>query len=276
MDARDLDTCRRCGHWAHPSGGAGCRVSWMGEPCGCGSRRPQVDLEDSGDLLDERARQRSAEERMARADDAAFADAVERFSADDLVGVLELAQRADVATATVHSWRRRHADFPEPVVVLSTGPVWRWTDVAAWIAVPRPTGRPRTATRSATQAVEEEARAAGRWGPWRGSASPAPAGGRSPAPRVPRRSGRASGGRLGWHRDPAPDGTPQWYAEMGGVRVAEAVMTGRSGVDNCPWDWGLTDNGLGLQIRLGKTTGVADTLRSAKEYVQVALSPDVG
>ena len=66
------------------------------------------------------------------------------MSADtDLVGVQEVATRAGVAVATVHSWRRRHGDFPEPVARLASGPVWRWSDVEAWLAVPRPSGRPR-------------------------------------------------------------------------------------------------------------------------------------
>jgi hypothetical protein len=35
-DSRDLDACRNCGHWAHPTGAAGsCAVVWMGERCGC-------------------------------------------------------------------------------------------------------------------------------------------------------------------------------------------------------------------------------------------------
>jgi hypothetical protein len=61
----------------------------------------------------------------------------------DLVSVAEIAQRAGVAVATVQSWRRRRTDFPEPVVRLAAGPVWRWDTVAEWIAVPRPGGRPR-------------------------------------------------------------------------------------------------------------------------------------
>jgi hypothetical protein len=61
---------------------------------------------------------------------------------DQLVGVQEIATRAGVAVATVHSWRRRHGDFPEPVVRLSTGPVWRWADIAAWLPTLK-RGRPR-------------------------------------------------------------------------------------------------------------------------------------
>ena len=61
----------------------------------------------------------------------------------DLVGTAEIAERAGVATATVHSWRRRHPGFPEPAARLASGPVWRWADVEAWLSVPRPSGRPR-------------------------------------------------------------------------------------------------------------------------------------
>lgn len=67
----------------------------------------------------------------------------ESIPALDLVSIAEIAARAGVARNTVQSWRRRHTDFPAPVVTLATGPVWRWSDVAAWVAVPRPTGRPR-------------------------------------------------------------------------------------------------------------------------------------
>lgn len=59
-----------------------------------------------------------------------------------LVGVFEIANRAGVAVATVHSWRRRHPEFPEPVVTLAAGPVWRWADVEAWTHTLRQ-GRPR-------------------------------------------------------------------------------------------------------------------------------------
>jgi hypothetical protein len=79
--------------------------------------------------------------------------------------------------------------------------------------------------------------------------------------------------KIGWHREPTPDGTPKWYAEMGGVRVAEAAMTGRAGVDDYPWDWFLTDSGNGMQTHSGRTVGAADTLRSVKESVLTVLRP---
>lgn len=61
----------------------------------------------------------------------------------DLVGATDLAQRAGKQVATVHSWRARHADFPEPVVQLAAGPVWDWRAVEQWLAKPRPAGRPK-------------------------------------------------------------------------------------------------------------------------------------
>lgn len=60
-----------------------------------------------------------------------------------LVGTAEIAERAGVQLATVHSWRARHANFPAPVVRLATGPVWDWREVEAWLAIPRRSGRPR-------------------------------------------------------------------------------------------------------------------------------------
>jgi predicted DNA-binding transcriptional regulator AlpA len=65
----------------------------------------------------------------------------------DLVGGTEIAKRAGVAgIQVVYMWRKRHADFPAPYVELALGSVWRWEDVATWLAKPRPPGRPRRAT----------------------------------------------------------------------------------------------------------------------------------
>lgn len=61
----------------------------------------------------------------------------------DLVSMTEIAQRAGTSPGTVRQWRRRHAAFPAPAYELAVGPVWRWPDVAAWLARPRPSGRPR-------------------------------------------------------------------------------------------------------------------------------------
>lgn len=61
----------------------------------------------------------------------------------DLVSVTEIAERAGTTPGTVHSWRRRHADFPRPIAELAIGPVWSWPDVERWLAVERRPGRPR-------------------------------------------------------------------------------------------------------------------------------------
>ena len=51
----------------------------------------------------------------------------------DLVGAAEIADRLDLAQPqTVHTLRRRHADFPEPVAKLRQALVWSWPDVEAW------------------------------------------------------------------------------------------------------------------------------------------------
>jgi hypothetical protein len=78
------------------------------------------------------------------------AEAVEALSEDLLmrgdlepVGTAEIAELLGVRQTTVHSWRRRHADFPAPWRTLATGPVWRLEQIAEWAARPRPSGRPR-------------------------------------------------------------------------------------------------------------------------------------
>ena len=50
----------------------------------------------------------------------------------ELVGAAEIAERLGVSLHTVHSWRRRHDDFPAPVAQLRQALVWAWPDVAAW------------------------------------------------------------------------------------------------------------------------------------------------
>jgi predicted DNA-binding transcriptional regulator AlpA len=77
----------------------------------------------------------------------AFAALAERLSGapvdDDLVGVAEIAERAGVKPATVQAWTERHATFPAPVQTFGVTRVWRWGDVAEWLAIPRKPGRPR-------------------------------------------------------------------------------------------------------------------------------------
>ena len=64
------------------------------------------------------------------------------MSDQDLVDVTEIAQRHGTTPGTVHSWRRRHPDFPAPVAELAIGPVWEWPAVSAWLSQRRPQGRP--------------------------------------------------------------------------------------------------------------------------------------
>lgn len=50
----------------------------------------------------------------------------------NLLGVTEIAARLGVQPNTVTVWRRRHPTFPQPLVVLSMGPIWWASDVDAW------------------------------------------------------------------------------------------------------------------------------------------------
>lgn len=54
------------------------------------------------------------------------------MNTDDLVGAAEIAERLSTTLNTVHSWRRRHDDFPEPVAKLRQALVWAWPDVEVW------------------------------------------------------------------------------------------------------------------------------------------------
>jgi hypothetical protein len=59
----------------------------------------------------------------------------------DLVGAAEIADRLGLQHVTsVHAWRRRYDDFPEPTIELKMGLIWRWSEVEAWA---RRTGRLR-------------------------------------------------------------------------------------------------------------------------------------
>jgi len=64
-----------------------------------------------------------------------------KVDSGQLVGAAEIAARLGLAQPqTVHDWRRRHADFPSPVAILTMGIVWNWPDVERWA---RETGRLR-------------------------------------------------------------------------------------------------------------------------------------
>jgi predicted DNA-binding transcriptional regulator AlpA len=56
-----------------------------------------------------------------------------KVDVDDLVGAAEIAARLGVKRPqVVHEWRKRHPEFPEPVVTLSNGLIWDWRDVERW------------------------------------------------------------------------------------------------------------------------------------------------
>lgn len=58
---------------------------------------------------------------------------------DDLVSAVEIVARLGFRRPQlVYDWRRRHADFPEPVARLGSVHVWVWPDVERWA---RATGR---------------------------------------------------------------------------------------------------------------------------------------
>ncbi|MDF1597044.1 MAG: hypothetical protein P1T08_13270 [Acidimicrobiia bacterium] len=62
-----------------------------------------------------------------------------RVDSELLVGASEIAERLGVARAqVVHTWRRRHADFPLPVAQLQSALIWYWPDIEKWAKI---TGR---------------------------------------------------------------------------------------------------------------------------------------
>ena len=66
-----------------------------------------------------------------------------RVNAADLVGAAEIAERLGIAyVETIHNWRRRYPDFPQPVAKLRQALIWSWPDVEKWAKatgrLPRP------------------------------------------------------------------------------------------------------------------------------------------
>ena len=56
-----------------------------------------------------------------------------RVEVDQLVGAAEIAERLGLTyVESVHTWRRRHPDFPTPVAQLKQALIWYWPDVEAW------------------------------------------------------------------------------------------------------------------------------------------------
>jgi hypothetical protein len=47
----------------------------------------------------------------------------------DFVGVTELAEMFGVGKAAISNWRARHNDWPDPVLTLRMGPIYRLNDV---------------------------------------------------------------------------------------------------------------------------------------------------
>lgn len=57
-----------------------------------------------------------------------------KYDVDHLVGASEIADRLGLASSSVvRDWRRRHGDFPPPVLVLRMGPIWWWPQVEEWL-----------------------------------------------------------------------------------------------------------------------------------------------
>lgn len=52
---------------------------------------------------------------------------------DELVGINEIAEMAQASRQAVANWRSRSIDFPEPIAVLASGPVFRRSQVRAWL-----------------------------------------------------------------------------------------------------------------------------------------------
>lgn len=52
---------------------------------------------------------------------------------DELVSSTEVAERLGVKRLqVVHDWRRRHPEFPTPVLELGRTLIWYWPEVKAW------------------------------------------------------------------------------------------------------------------------------------------------
>lgn len=61
-----------------------------------------------------------------------------RVESNQLVGLSEIAEIAQVTRAAVQNWRSRYEDFPEPITTLYMGPVFNWRDIKKWLVA---TGR---------------------------------------------------------------------------------------------------------------------------------------
>lgn len=52
---------------------------------------------------------------------------------DDLIGLYEVAELANVSPAAVGNWRKRHSDFPLPVKKIQAGPVFQRRQILHWL-----------------------------------------------------------------------------------------------------------------------------------------------
>ena len=48
------------------------------------------------------------------------------------LGAAEIADRLNLSPANGLTWRRRSPDLPEPIVSLSMGLLWSWSEVEQW------------------------------------------------------------------------------------------------------------------------------------------------
>lgn len=55
------------------------------------------------------------------------------MSEQDLVGLYEIAEMAQVGPSAVANWRKRFSDFPKPVAELKSGPVFRREQIRSWL-----------------------------------------------------------------------------------------------------------------------------------------------
>jgi len=68
-----------------------------------------------------------------------------------LAGLAEVASLAGVTRK--RAWQlTQHPAFPKPVIVLAATPVWRVSDVQAFLNTPRPAGRARASRETENQA----------------------------------------------------------------------------------------------------------------------------
>lgn len=56
---------------------------------------------------------------------------------EELVGINEIAELAGVSRQAVANWRSRFSDFPKPIAELKSGPVFRRSQVRAWLRTRR-------------------------------------------------------------------------------------------------------------------------------------------